>query len=353
MSLPDTHEQNLAADVAGIELTRQRQLLEEASAADRPAPVSGAARRLAVEAAEAAQVRALSTDPDVVALRIERVRVQVDRLAWSGIVLGLAFTMTNVQAFAAAGQPAWSPTWIAAWALDPMVSLVLIAVLRAEQVTARWQVTPGPWVRRARWTTLAATYVMNTWSAWAAGIPSQVVLHSVPPLVVFVAAEAVTGLREALTLAVLAAAAAGTPPRTAASPGTEGAGGSGGGTPETASAGSTPELPAAPTPDQLEGTPAQAEGFELDPRVRELAELLVAGEPITGAQAGALHAVSARSGRRLLAAAQDAVGAGVVTAGRAGAKGASGGSTPTASASRGDEETDEDEPVLLSVAGWS
>lgn len=129
---------------------------------------------------------------------IERVRVQVDRLCWTGITLGLAFTMTNVQHFAAAGAPAWSLTWLAAWLLDPTVSLVLIAILRAEQVTARHGVRMGSWVRRAKWFTLAATYVMNTWSSFAAGSWSGIVLHSVPPLLVFTAAEAVTDLREKL-----------------------------------------------------------------------------------------------------------------------------------------------------------
>ncbi|HEY3263308.1 MAG TPA: hypothetical protein VGJ95_24050 [Pseudonocardiaceae bacterium] len=158
--------------------------------------------RLAQEAAAATRVRAYETHPDVVALRVEKVRTQVDRLMWAGIVLGLSFTMTNVQQFAAAGAPAWSLNWCAAWLLDPMVSLVLLAILRAEQVTARYQVRTGPWARRAKWFTLSATYVMNTWSFWAAGSPAGIVLHSVPPLVVFSAAEAVTDLRDRLTEAV-------------------------------------------------------------------------------------------------------------------------------------------------------
>jgi hypothetical protein len=163
------------------------------------------AQRLAQDAAEAAEVRAYQTDPDVIALRVERVRTQVDRLCWAGIVLGLAFTMTNVQTFAAAGSPAWSLPWLAAWLLDPIVSVVLLAILRAEQVTARYQVHTGPWVRRAKWFTLAATYLMNVWASFAAGSPAGIVLHSVPPLVVFVAAEAVTDLRDKLTDAVHAA----------------------------------------------------------------------------------------------------------------------------------------------------
>jgi hypothetical protein len=160
------------------------------------------AQKLAQDAAEAAEVRAYLTHPDVVALRIERIRSQVDRMCWAGIVLGVAFTMTNVQGFASAGSPAWSLAWLAAWVLDPTVSLILLAILRAEQVTARYQVQTGPWVRRAKWLTLTATYVMNTWASYAAGSLASIVLHSVPPLVVFVAAEAITDLRDKLTEAV-------------------------------------------------------------------------------------------------------------------------------------------------------
>ncbi len=170
-------------------------------------------QQLAQDAADAAEVRAYQTHPDVVALRIERIRSQVDGLCWAGIVLGLAFTMTNVQTFAASGAAVWSLPWLAAWVLDPTVSLVLLAVLRAEQVTSRYQVPTGRWVRAAKWFTLAATYCMNTWQSWAAGSASGVVLHSVPPLLVFVAAEAVTDLRDKLTDAVAVAVNASAAPQ--------------------------------------------------------------------------------------------------------------------------------------------
>jgi hypothetical protein len=136
---------------------------------------------------------------------IARVAVQVDRLCWSGVLLGLAFTMTNVQQFAANGARSWSLPWCTAWLLDPMVSVVLLAILRAEQATARHGVRTGGWVRTAKWFTLSATYVMNTWEAFTVGSPAGVVLHSVPPLVVFVAAEAVTDLRDKLGAAQSAA----------------------------------------------------------------------------------------------------------------------------------------------------
>jgi hypothetical protein len=160
------------------------------------------ASRLADDAAEAADVRQWQTHPDVVALQVERVRAQVDRLCWAGIILGLAFTTANVQWFAASGSEPGSLPWLTAWLLDPTVCLLLLAILRAEQMIARYQVRTGRWVRAAKWLTLSATYVMNTWSSWSVGSPAGVVLHSVPPLVVFVAAEAVTELRDKLTEAV-------------------------------------------------------------------------------------------------------------------------------------------------------
>ncbi|WP_246361266.1 hypothetical protein [Haloechinothrix aidingensis] len=166
------------------------------------------AQRLAQDAAEAAEVRAYAEHPDVVALRVERVRRQVDWLMWTGILLGLAFTMVNVQQFAASGAGPWSLTWIAAWLLDPMVSVVLIAVLRAEQITARYQVDTGPWIRRTKWFAFLATYVMNTWQSWGGLHAAGIVLHSVPPLLVYLASEAAPMLRDRLTEAVHRAARA-------------------------------------------------------------------------------------------------------------------------------------------------
>lgn len=158
-------------------------------------------QQLAAQAAEAAEVRDALTHPDVVALRVERLRTRVDRLIWAGMILGLGFTMTNVQQFtthtlkAAPGSLGW---W-AAWLLDPTVSVILLGVLLAEREVCRWQIPVGPWARTAKWSLLAATYVMNTWGSYAAGSLAGIVLHSVPPLAVFMAAEAVTDCQDKLT----------------------------------------------------------------------------------------------------------------------------------------------------------
>ncbi len=102
-----------------------------------------------------------------------------------------------------------------------MVSLVLIAVLRAEQITARYQVSDDRrWIRRTKRFAFAATYVMNTWASFGKGDVAGIVLHSVPPLLVFCAAETAPVLRDRLTEAVLRAeqAAALADPQKAAEP---------------------------------------------------------------------------------------------------------------------------------------
>ncbi|MCD2191602.1 hypothetical protein LN037_31190, partial [Actinomycetospora sp. SF1] len=145
--------------------------------------------------------------PAVVAGKVARIQAQIDRWALVAILLGLAFTMVNVQTFAAAGAAMWTLPWLAAWLLDPMVSILLLVVVRAEQVTARWQVRMAWQVTATKWVAFAATYVMNTWSSIDEGVWSDIVLHSVPPVFVLIGAEVLPKLREGLTEAVLKARA--------------------------------------------------------------------------------------------------------------------------------------------------
>jgi hypothetical protein len=161
-------------------------------------------QRLAAEATEAAEVRDALTHPDVVALRVEHVRARVDRFIWTGMILGLLFTMTNVQQFTAhtTSSGPGSLGWWAAWLLDPTVSVILLGVLLAEREVSRWRVAMDSWARVAKWGLLAATYVMNTWESYTAGSLAGIVLHSVPVLAVFVGAEALTSCNDALTRAV-------------------------------------------------------------------------------------------------------------------------------------------------------
>ena len=160
------------------------------------------AAKLVESAREAAEVRAHQTNPNVVALNVERIRTWVNVFFWVGITLGLTFTMANVQSFAAVGAEKYSIQWFIAWLLDPMVSLPLLGVLIGEQILTRYNVKSGAWVHVVKWVTLSCTYAMNTWQAWAAHDPAKILLHSVPPLIVVCAAEGLTDLRHRITEAV-------------------------------------------------------------------------------------------------------------------------------------------------------
>ncbi|MCD2190969.1 hypothetical protein [Actinomycetospora soli] len=246
------------------------------------------------------------------------VRGWVDLATWTAIGLGLVFTAVNVQAFAAAGAPVGSPGWVVAWLLDPMVSVLLLAVVRAEQLTARWQVPMGWQVTAVKWAAFAATYAMNSWSAWRDGVPSSVVLHSVPPVFVLLAAEVAPALRERLTEAVRVAAASSyatdmetfSAPESGEkkSPHSEPVGAHRAGSSLVAPSDilAPPSPTSAPSPSSDDRTDPEGadDGARADGRVREIAELLAAGCEVTGAQAAALHQVSARTGRRLLGAAR-------------------------------------------------
>jgi hypothetical protein len=161
--------------------------------------IEDGAERLLNEARAAGKLRAYSRDPDVAALTIERTRENVERIILLAMVGGLAYTTVNVQQFVAA--EATGVAAVAAWLVEPAVTVGLLAFLRVEHVAVRNGVTPGPWVRWARWCALGVTYVMNTWASWVHMIPSDIFKHSAIPLLVFAFAEALTDGRVALTKA--------------------------------------------------------------------------------------------------------------------------------------------------------
>ncbi|MGK3106246.1 hypothetical protein [Streptomyces sp. WAC05858] len=119
-------------------------------------------------------------------------------------VVALAFTATNVTMFAI--QHEVSP-WIA-WLLDPMVAVALGAVLIVDGRLSEYGVNPSGWASGLRWFAGLGTWVMNCWgSLWpegtAFGVPRQVdpaglVLHSIPPVLLIVLAEAITHYRRAI-----------------------------------------------------------------------------------------------------------------------------------------------------------
>ncbi|MET9998849.1 extensin [Streptomyces microflavus] len=119
-------------------------------------------------------------------------------------VVALAFTATNVTLFAIDHHI--SP-WIA-WLLDPMVAVALGAVLIVDGRLSEHGVQPSGWATGLRWFAGLGTWLMNCWgSLWPAGTPfgmprqidpAGLVLHSIPPVLLIVLAEAITYYRRAI-----------------------------------------------------------------------------------------------------------------------------------------------------------
>ncbi|WP_157847703.1 hypothetical protein [Streptomyces violens] len=119
-------------------------------------------------------------------------------------VIALVFTATNVTTFATDHHV--SP-WIA-WLLDPMVAVALGAVLIFDGRLSEYGVHPSGWATGLRWFAGLGTWVMNCWgSLWPEGTPFGVphavdpaglVLHSIPPALLIILAEAITHYRRAI-----------------------------------------------------------------------------------------------------------------------------------------------------------
>lgn len=119
-------------------------------------------------------------------------------------VVALAFTATNVTLFAIDHHIS---VWIA-WLLDPMVAVALGAVLIVDGRLSEHGVQPSGWATGLRWFAGLGTWLMNCWgSLWPAGTPFGVpreidpaglVLHSIPPVLLIVLAEAITYYRRAI-----------------------------------------------------------------------------------------------------------------------------------------------------------
>ncbi|MEU4953930.1 hypothetical protein [Streptomyces lavendulae] len=115
--------------------------------------------------------------------------------------VALVFTASNVTMFAIDHHV--SP-WIA-WLLDPMVAVALGTVLIFDGRLSEYGLYPSGWAAGLRWFTGLGTWVMNCWtSLWPAGSsfgfprevdPAGLVLHSVPPVLLIVLAEAINHYR--------------------------------------------------------------------------------------------------------------------------------------------------------------
>ncbi|WJY37900.1 hypothetical protein QT196_11715 [Streptomyces sp. P9-2B-2] len=119
-------------------------------------------------------------------------------------VVAMTFTATNVTLFAIDHH---INPWIA-WLLDPMVAVALGTVLIVDGRLSEYGVHPSGWASGLRWFAGLGTWIMNCWSSlWPNGAPfgiprdvdpAGLVLHSIPPVLLIVLAEAITFYRRAI-----------------------------------------------------------------------------------------------------------------------------------------------------------
>ena len=149
--------------------------------------------RLVERAENAGKIRRYSVNPDVVALRVERIMTGSTVLFWFGLVAGLGYTVPNVAEFMGYGF---------GWLVSPAINAPLIALLIAGSIMARYDEKPSWGVQFGKWLLMAFEYGMNTWTSWAAQDAAEIFKHSVPMVIVVLCAESITDLRAALTRCV-------------------------------------------------------------------------------------------------------------------------------------------------------
>jgi hypothetical protein len=141
-------------------------------------------------------------------LAIHRDRNMSVRLAWATFAFGSFFTGINVAFFALQFLPQNLLGQVTAWVLDPLVLALVLAVVRTEIRMRRQGLRVYRIFQFAKWAGLLATYAMNAVLPWTvlANAPTganlaSVVIHSVPPLMAFAAAEVLPRMEEAMTQA--------------------------------------------------------------------------------------------------------------------------------------------------------
>ncbi|WP_163550805.1 hypothetical protein [Candidatus Frankia nodulisporulans] len=71
----------------------------------------------------------------------------------------------------------------------------MIAALTGDAVLSRKGLTAGVWATRLRWYAGGATLLLNSWESWASVDPAAIVVHTIPPTLLFVLAEAASPYR--------------------------------------------------------------------------------------------------------------------------------------------------------------
>ncbi|MFD0202614.1 MULTISPECIES: hypothetical protein [Saccharothrix] len=145
-------------------------------------------RRSRKRAMQAARLHALAQDAAARAWQASRVRAVLTLVAMTALVGALAWSTTGVHHTLTLNTPAYSAAWWGAWAVEPVISAVLLVVVAARAYLAtRGRVLNHPHLNRVERGALAVTLTLNVWPylPFVAETfePMTLLAHSIGPLV--------------------------------------------------------------------------------------------------------------------------------------------------------------------------
>ncbi|MBT2232205.1 manganese efflux pump MntP family protein [Nonomuraea sp. NEAU-A123] len=137
---------------------------------------------------EASRLHELAQDPMMKAWQAARMRKLLVAVSMVSLTLALAWSTAGVQVFASEGAPAWSPSWVFAWLVEPFMSMALLVVVGARAYMAtHGQPIESKTLTWIEYLFLALTLGMNAWRhlpGVAADFSlSALVLHILGPVV--------------------------------------------------------------------------------------------------------------------------------------------------------------------------
>jgi hypothetical protein len=137
---------------------------------------------------EAARLHELAQDPMMRAWQASRMRKLLVGASMVSLTLALAWSTAGVRVFASEGAPAWSPSWVFAWLVEPFMSMALLVVVGARAyMSTHGQPIASKTLTRIEYLFLGLTLGMNAWRhlpGVAADFSlSALVLHILGPVV--------------------------------------------------------------------------------------------------------------------------------------------------------------------------
>jgi hypothetical protein len=145
-------------------------------------------RRTRKRAAEASQLHALAQDPAARAWQAARVRLVLTAVALAALVGALGWSTTGVHHTLTRPTAERGAAWWGAWAVEPVISAVLLVVVAAKAYLAtRGQVLRHRNLSMVEISALVVTLTLNIWpyTPWQIDQfdPMQLLAHAIGPLV--------------------------------------------------------------------------------------------------------------------------------------------------------------------------